>query len=310
MASMNLQEEDTEELRDKQEALIRASKRLQEKSEMVELKQKKAGFHIEERLDAVERHELQAMKVNSMLRNVAKKLRGDEPTCNKDVTPRHTGIRLQNKELKTFDGNVRRWHEFWECFEHGVHHNGILPDHQKLQYLQDCLKGAAFVTISDLDVKGDHYFAAFQLLKERYDHKNVLRKSHFDEFESMPMISHSYDAQKLKRFYDKLDCHIKALAAIDVKPEEYATTMISKVISKLPVALRIKLTEGQDEHEDLSVVELLEGLRNSIKVMEKCGVQMKTPSEYRKPLQRKPQKTSFNSPSRPLVSSGATLTST
>ena len=310
LASINLEEEDTEELRDKQEALKRASKRLEEKSEKVELKQKKAGIHMEERLDAVERHELQAMKVNSMLRKVAKKLSGDEPTFNKDVTTRHTGIRLPKMELKTFDGNVRRWHEFWECFEHGVHNNGLLPDHQKLQYLKNCLKGAAFVTISDLDMKGDHYHAAVQLLKERYGHKNVLRKSHFDGLESLPMISHTYDVQKLKRFYDELECHIKALAAIDVKPEEYATTMIPKVISKLPVDIRIKLTEGQDENEDLSVVELLEGLRKSIKVMEKCGVHMKTPSEHGKTLQQKSQKPSFNSPSRPLMSSGATLTST
>ena len=310
LTSINLEDEDVEELRDKQEALIRASKRLEEKSEKVELKQKKAGVPVEEKLDTVDRHEMQAMKVNSMLRKVAKKLTSDEPTHNADVTTRYTGIRLPKMELKTFDGNVRRWHEFWECFEHGVHNNGSLPDHQKLQYLKNCLKGAAFVTISDLDMKGDHYPAAVKLLKERYGHKNVLRKSHFDGLESLPMISHSYDLQKLKRFYDELECHVKALAAIEVKPEEYATTMIPKVISKLPVDIRIKLTEGQDENEDLSVMELLEGLRKSIKVMEKCGVQMKTSSEHGKQLESRPQRQSFNSSSRPLLSSGAALTST
>lgn len=88
-------------------------------------------------------------------------------------------------ELKTFDGNVLKWHEFWECFEHGVHNNRSLPDHQKLQYLKNCMKAPAFVTISDLDMKGDHYEVAVKLLKERYGHKNVLRKAHFDGLEKL-----------------------------------------------------------------------------------------------------------------------------
>ena len=61
---INLEDEDVEELRDKQEALIRANKRLEEKSEKVELKQKKASIPVEEKLDTVDRHEMQAMKVN------------------------------------------------------------------------------------------------------------------------------------------------------------------------------------------------------------------------------------------------------
>lgn len=88
-------------------------------------------------------------------------------------------------ELKTFDGNVLKWHEFWECFEHGVHNNRSLPDHQKLQYLKNCMKAPAFVTISDLDMNGDHYEVAVKLLKERYGHKNVLRKAHFDGLEKL-----------------------------------------------------------------------------------------------------------------------------
>ena len=71
----------------------------------------------------------------------------------------------------------------------------------------------------------------------------------------------------------------------------------------------IKLTEGQKENEDLSVNELVEGLRKAIKVMEKCGVQMKAPSEHGKQFERKQHETSISPPSRPLVASGAILMS-
>ena len=210
LASIALEGCDMEELRDQQESLVRANKRLEENTTKVELRQKKAGVPVEERLDTVEKHEMQAMKVSSVLRKIEKKLKSDMSTPNTDANIKHTGIRLPKMELKTFDGNVRRWHEFWESFEHGVHNNASLPDHQKLQYLKNCLRGAAFVTISDLDMKGDHYDVAVRLLKERYGHKNVLRKSHLDGLESLPAVSNSYDMEKLKRFYDELECHVKA----------------------------------------------------------------------------------------------------
>ncbi len=76
-----------------------------------------------------------------------------------------------------FDGKVSRWDEFWECFKHNKRN---VQDHQKLKYLKSTLQGAAFVNVSDLDVKGDNCNVAVKLLKERYGHKNDLRKAHLN----------------------------------------------------------------------------------------------------------------------------------
>ena len=103
---------------------------------------------------------------------------------------------------------------------------------------------------------------------------------------------------------------MKAFATIGVQPVEYATAMKPEIITRLPMEICIKLREGREENEDLPVSELLEGLRNGIKVMEKCRVQMKTPSEHGKQFKRKQHKTSISPPSRPLMVSGATLMST
>lgn len=75
------------------------------------------------------------------------------------------------------------------------------------------------------------------------------------------MITNAYEIQQLKRFYEELECPYKALLAINVRPEEYSTTMVPKIIGKLPMEVRVKLTEQQDENEDLSIEELVEGLR-------------------------------------------------
>ena len=118
---------------------------------------------------------MQAMKVSSMVRKIEKKLKSDVSTPNTDASIKYTGIRLPKMEPKAVDGNFRRWHEFWESLEHSAHNNASLPHHQKLKYLKNCLRGAAHVTILDLDIKGDHYGVAVRLLKERYGQKNVLK---------------------------------------------------------------------------------------------------------------------------------------
>ena len=56
------------------------------------------------------------MKVSSVLRKIEKKLRSDMSTPNTDANIKHTGVQPPKMELKTFHGNVRRWHEFSERF--------------------------------------------------------------------------------------------------------------------------------------------------------------------------------------------------
>ena len=127
--------------------------------------------------------------------------------------------------------------------------------------MKNCLRGAAFVTISNLGMKGDLYDVAVRLPKERYGYKKVLRKSHVGDLETLPAVNNSDNLQKLNRFFNELECHVKALAAIRVQQGEYATTMVLKNISRLPMEIRIKLTQGQEENKDLPVNEQLEGLK-------------------------------------------------
>ena len=96
------------------------------------------------------------------------------------------------------------------------------------------------MTVSDLDMKGDHYEAAVRLLKDRYGHKNVLRKAHFDRLEKLPVVDNSYELQRLKRFYEEVECHYRVLSAINLRFEEYSTTMVPKILGKLPMDICIK----------------------------------------------------------------------
>eukprot|EP00794_Sanderia_malayensis_P002436 gene2436-biopygen1319 len=198
-----------------------------------------------------------------------------------------SAIRLPKMELKTFDGSVLHWHEFWECFEHGVHNQVNLPDHQKLQYLKSSLRGAAFVAISDLEMKAEHYQVAVGLLKNRYGHKNVLRKAHLDGLEKLTEVNSTFEVVKLKRLYEELESHYKALLAINVSPSEYEATIVPKVLSKCPMQVRIKLTEEKEENEDIRMEELVNGLRKTVRVLERCGARDKSLQAEGERLQEK-----------------------
>eukprot|EP00794_Sanderia_malayensis_P003854 gene3854-biopygen3283 len=309
LVSVDENTDDVEDVGDKCEALTHALKRLEESSRKVEIRQNEMGVSIEERLNTMETHEKQVVRIKSKLRNLLRKPESNGPSdARRDY--HYTGIRLPKMELKPFDGDVMKWHEFWVCFEHGVHANPSLPDHQKLQYLKNCLRGPAFVTISDIQRSGDQYEAAIRLLKDRYGHRSTLRKAHLDGIERLPAISNSYELYRLKRFHEEVECHVKALTAIGVSQMEYSMTMVPKVLGKLPFEIRMRLTENQDEDDDLTMMQLIEGLRRCVRVMEKCGVAAKTSTSQpqpKKPLER-PSIPSQAEP-RAWQATGATLTS-
>ena len=206
-------------------------------------------------------------------------------------------------ELKTFDGNVLKWHEFWENFEHCVHNQPLVQELQKFSYLKSCLRGP--VCISNFELRAENYGPAVQLLKQRYGLKNVLRKAHLDSLEKLAPVSNSRDVPRLKTLYEDVESHYKALLAVNVMPYEYTATMVPKLLEKLPMDVRIKLNETKDENEDLKIDELVEELRKIVKIRERSGVQLK---ENFVEIKRFKEKRNYNSDtSRKSLTTGATL---
>ena len=197
-------------------------------------------------------------------------------------------------ELTTFDRNVLKWHEFWENFEHCVHNQPLVQELQKFSYLKSCLKGPAFISIyiSNFELRAENYGPAVQLLKERYSHKNVLRKAHLDSLEKLAPVSNSRDVPRLKGLYEDVESHCKTLLVVNVMPHEYSTTMVPKLLEKLPMDVRIKINQTMDENEDLKINEMAEELRKIVRIREKkCGATKRNFCE----IKRFKEKRNYNS---------------
>ena len=226
---------DTEEkLHEKRDALVRGIKRLEEKTTTVEMWQRKTKLPLTERITKLEIYEKQSIRFNSIIRQINQKIAkiGTSEILQRRENPPSSTVKLPKMELKTFDGNVLKWHEFWENFGHCVHNQPLVQELQKFSYLKSCLRGPAFVCISNFELRAENYGPAVQLLKERYGHKNVLRKAHLDSLEKLAPVSNSRDVPRLKRLYEDVESHYKALLAVNVMPHEYTATVVPKLLEK------------------------------------------------------------------------------
>ena len=97
---------------------------------------------------------------------------------------------------------------------------------------------------------------------------------------------------RLKRLYEDAESHYKALLAVDVMPHEYTATMVPKLLEKLAIDVRIKLSVTKDENEDQKIDELVEELMKTVKSREKSGAQLK---ENFGEIKRLKEKRNYNS---------------
>ena len=94
---------------------------------------------------------------------------------------------LSKLELKKFDGNILKWHEFWDTFDLTIHQNERLQSVDKFNYLRSQLLGSANYTIAQLDLKNDNYDIAIKLIKERYGKKQILIDTYYAQMMNLPI---------------------------------------------------------------------------------------------------------------------------
>ena len=92
----------------------------------------------------------------------------------------NSSIRLPRLELPTFDGDVLKWHAFFEAFTNSVHSRNI-PNVEKCSYLKQFLKGEAMNLVAGLAVTSANYDAAMELLCGRYGNEKRRMRAHVRE---------------------------------------------------------------------------------------------------------------------------------
>ena len=112
---------------------------------------------------------------------------------NLQLTPnqrnRHININLPKTQLKTYNGDPLKWHEWYCYFKSKIHDNVYLSDAQKITYLQNALTDRAKESVFGYSYNGEFYHDAITELKRRFGRPQTIIAVYLDKLERGPKPS-------------------------------------------------------------------------------------------------------------------------
>uniref|UniRef100_A0A1B0DGS0 Uncharacterized protein n=1 Tax=Phlebotomus papatasi TaxID=29031 RepID=A0A1B0DGS0_PHLPP len=155
-------------------------------------------------------------------------------TANDQYTWSHAAQRPKLPPIKIgkFSGQLTEWKSFYEMFVHIIHKDPRLHDTEKFSYLLSYLEGEAKGVVAHLSPTGDHYQAALELLKKRYDNKrgvtfqyvNILLDSKKVEFRN---------AKDIIALHDKINEFSAGMKSLGYSVEDWDPVIVGIIIRKL-----------------------------------------------------------------------------
>eukprot|EP00794_Sanderia_malayensis_P006640 gene6640-7388_t len=177
-------------------------------------------------------------------------------------------IKLPKLQLKHFSGDPMKWLEFWESFERNMHCNNAYSVVHKMSYLKACLDGAASLTIANFSLIGENYKPAVDILKAKYGQTSIKKGAHMAALKTICLlpprciqgVTNSRELNKLRKLYDDVDSHYKALLVLGVQGEHYSVAIVPDLMPKIPWDMVINTRRSKEINHESTITEFLEQL--------------------------------------------------
>ena len=150
-----------------------------------------------------------------------------------------TKVKLPKLSLKKFNGDVSKWTSFWDSFESAVHQNKDLSEVDKFNYLTSMIEHSASEAIAGLSLTVSNYEEAVTILKKRFGNKQTIVNKHMEILLNLEPVTSNSNLKRLRRLYDQIESHVRALKALGVTSEAYGTLLSSVLMNKLPSEFRL-----------------------------------------------------------------------
>ena len=118
-------------------------------------------------------------------------------------------MKLPTINIKSFDGEPENWHTFIDPFECAIDKNDTLSDIQKMNYLKNLGEGKAATITSSIKLANENYNICFNLLKERYEDKQLMIHSHKSKLLKLENITDVKDVSGIRKLFDTIDNRYK-----------------------------------------------------------------------------------------------------
>nr|XP_047129387.1 uncharacterized protein LOC124809364 [Hydra vulgaris] len=182
----------------------------------------------------------------------------------------NNNIKLPPLKLSTFTGKPEEWQTFYENFECAIHNNNDLSPIQKLNYLRNLLDGKALKTISGLALTNDNYHTSLELLKERFNDKQLLISTHMKSLLSLERVQSINNISLLRRIHDNIEVQIRSLENLGIDSTMYGPLLIPIIMQKIPEELNLIIARNFDSCDYWDIKYVLKSLKAELQAREKA----------------------------------------
>lgn len=141
-------------------------------------------------------------------------------------------LRLPEIKIKEFSGNFDEWESFNDLFVSLIDSNQQLTMVQKLYYLRASVTGEAARMISSLDLTANNYRVAWNLLKTRFENKQMLIKRHMAGLLSMSPLKKESPTGLLD-LADEFNRHVQLLDKLEDVEDHWNSFLVERLSSCL-----------------------------------------------------------------------------
>ena len=141
--------------------------------------------------------------------------------------------RLPKLELPTFDGEPKKWYDFWVIFNAAIHTRSDLAEIEKLQYLKAQLRGAALKLIDGFRLTAANYEMVIEMLQDAYGDTDAIIDAHIIQLAELRSPYNS-NVQAMENFRTDMESHLRELDALGIKMDKYGRVLSPLLMKKLP----------------------------------------------------------------------------
>lgn len=138
--------------------------------------------------------------------------------------------KLPELVLPNFSSQACGWSSSWEQFEIAVG-STALPPVRKFAYLKSALKREAATCIEGLSLTSEHYKTGCELLKQHFDHPELIILSHM---RGLLNLECKAGTGNLRKLLDNLMKHVRSNEALKINGDSHGVFLIPITLLKLP----------------------------------------------------------------------------
>lgn len=146
----------------------------------------------------------------------------------------HVSANLPKLTLPTFSGDLITWQSFYDSFISIIDLRKDLSDIDKFQYLLSSLKDEAKQCLQGLPLTSANYSVAKELLEGRFGRKEKIVQQHIQ------CLLNVSNRKGLWKLYDEIQVHVRSLASLGVKGDNYGLVLAPIILHQLPSDIRLE----------------------------------------------------------------------